>query len=231
MYIYNTQTTHTIYKECMIIVVGGIKGGSGKTTISTNLAVMRSNNGKRVLLVDADRQKSASIFANQRDVLEIKPKWSTIQLTGKTLNSQILRMKEDYDDIIIDAGGTDSVSQRSALTIADIYLVPFKPRSYDVWTIGDVKTLISEMKLANQKLQSFAFINQADAKGSDNEDALSILDECEEFKALKITIGNRKSFGNSSAYGLGVTEVKSMDKKAIQEMNELYEFIYNKCAI
>lgn len=210
----------------MILVVGGVKGGSGKTTIATNLAVIRSERGKKVLLVDADEQKSTSVFANQRDVLGIHTKWSTIQLAGKTLHSQILRMKPDYDDIIIDVGGRDTTSQRSALAIANVYLVPFKPRSYDVWTIGDVKTILSEMRVVNPKLQAFAFINQADPKGSDNEDTLNILEECEEFKCLKITIGNRKIFGNSSSDGLGVTEVKNQDKKATQEIQMLYEVLY-----
>lgn len=213
----------------MIVVVGGVKGGSGKTTIATNLVVIRSSTGKKVLLVDADEQKSTSVFANQRDVLGIKTQWSTIQLAGKTLHSQITRLKEDYDDIIIDAGGRDTTSQRSSLVVADIYLVPFKPRSYDVWTIGDVKTIISEMRVVNPKLNSYAFINQADPKGSDNEDTLNILQECQEFKCINLTIGNRKTFGNSSSDGLGVTEVKNPDKKAIQEMQALYEFVYNKC--
>ena len=211
----------------MIVVVGGVKGGSGKTTIATNLAVMRAASGKKLLLVDADEQKSSSVFANQRDVLDIEPKWSTIQLAGQSLHSQVSRLKGDYDDVIIDVGGRDTTSQRSALSIADIYLVPFKPRSYDVWTLGDVKTIIREMRLANPKLKAFAFINQADPKGSDNEDAFSILRECEEFQCIKLTVGNRKTFGNSSSDGVGVIEVKHPDKKAVQEITDLYEYIYN----
>lgn len=215
----------------MILVVGGTKGGSGKTTIATNLAVLRSASGKKVLMVDADEQRSASIFANQRDVLGIETKWSTLQLAGKTIHSQLAWIKPDYDDIIIDAGGRDTTSQRSALAVADIYLIPFKPRSYDIWTVADVKTIISEMRLANPKLKAFAFVNQADPKGSDNEVALSILEKCKEFECLKLTIGNRKTFGNSSSDGLGVVEVKNGDKKAVEEMKELYEFIYNKCTV
>lgn len=213
----------------MIVVVGGVKGGSGKTTIATNLAILRSQEGKKVLLVDADEQRSTSMFANQRDVLGIETKWSTVQLAGKTLHSQVSRLQSNYDDIIIDAGGRDTTSQRSSLVIADIYLVPFKPRSFDVWTLGDVKTIIREMRVGNPKLQAFAFINQADPKGCENEDTLNILEECEELKCLKLTIGNRKTFGNSSSDGLGVVEVKNPDKKAVTEIRELYEYVYNKC--
>ena len=213
----------------MIIVVGGIKGGTGKTTIATNLAVLRSASGKKVLLVDADEQKSTSVWANQRDVLDIVTKWSTIQLGGKALRSQLERMKADYDDIIVDVGGRETTSLRAAISIADICLIPFKPRSLDIWTLTDVKALIAEMRQANPKLKAFAMINQADANGSDNEGTISIIQECEEIKCIKTTIGTRKAFANAASDGLGVSEMKIIDRKAVQEMQDLYDFIYNKC--
>lgn len=211
----------------MIVVVGGIKGGTGKTTIATNLAVLRSATGKKVLLVDADEQKSTSVWANQRDVLNINTSWVTIPLGGKALKSQLLKMKEDYDDIIIDVGGRETTSLRAAISIADIFLIPFKPRSLDIWTLGDVKALIAEMKPANPNLKCFAMINQADSKGADNEGTISILKECEEIKCIESSLGLRKAFANASGDGLGVSEMKVLDKKAIQEIQELYDFIYN----
>ncbi len=213
----------------MIIVIGGVKGGTGKTTIATNLAVLRSASGKKVLLVDADEQKSTSVWANQRDVLGIETKWCTIPLVGKAIYSQLQRMKTDYDDIIIDVGGRETNSQRAAIAVADIYLIPFKSRSLDVWTLGDVKSVLTEMKPANPKLQAFAFINQADAKGVDNEETFSILKECEEIKCINVVIGSRKAFANAASDGLGVTEAKNPDKKAVQEIRDLYEYVYTKC--
>ena len=49
----------------MIITVGGIKGGSGKSTVATNLVVLRSLEGRDVLLVDADTQTTSSDFSLQ----------------------------------------------------------------------------------------------------------------------------------------------------------------------
>lgn len=213
----------------MIIMIGGIKGGTGKTTIATNLAVIRSTSGKRVLLVDADEQKSTAIWANQRDVLGIETNWTTITLGGKALRTQIEKMRWDYDDVIIDVGGRETTSLRAAISISDICVIPFKPRSLDIWTLSDVKTLIAEMKPANPSIQVYAIINQADSKGSDNEDSLSILRECEEIKCIQTTIGARKAFANAASDGLSVIEMKSIDKKAIQEITDLYDFLYNKC--
>lgn len=210
----------------MILVCGGIKGGSGKTTLSTNLAVMRSMVDKKVLLIDSDPQKSTTDWAEQRDQQNIETLWSTIQLEGKTLHMQIERLKKDYDDIIIDVGGRDTTSQRSALLIADIFLVPFKPRSLDIWTIGPLKIMISEIKSVNPKLNVIAVINQADSKGEDNQAASDILNDCIDIKCAPAKIGHRKAFSNAASEGLSVVEMKVKDGKAIQEMIDLYKIIY-----
>ena len=212
----------------MIVVVGGVKGGTGKTTIATNLTVLRSANKKKVLLVDADEQKSTTIWANQRDVLGIETNWVTIQLTGKAVYSQIEKMKKDYDDVIIDVGGRETRSLRAAIAVADVFLIPFKPRSLDIWTLGDIKSIIAEMKPVNPNLQSIAIVNQADARGSDNYETLSILNECEDVKCFSQPLGSRKSFANAASDGIGVSEMQNADKKAIQEIQALYEFIYDR---
>jgi chromosome partitioning protein len=47
----------------MLVLIGGEKGGVGKTTLTLNLATMRARAGKDVLLVDADKQASANLWA------------------------------------------------------------------------------------------------------------------------------------------------------------------------
>lgn len=213
----------------MIVVVGGVKGGTGKTTLATNLAVMKSMNGSKVLLVDADEQRSTTIWANQRAVMQIPTPWVTIQLTDKAVYYEVDKMRKDYDDIIIDVGGRETRSLRAAIGIADLFIIPFKPRSLDIWTLGDIKTLIAEMKPANPKLKCLAVINQADTRGADNEDTLEILQDCEDIECFPSLICMRKSFANAASDGLGIFEMENIDKKAVQEMQALYDFIYNKC--
>lgn len=211
----------------MITVVGGIKGGSGKTTLATNLCVIRSEQSKKILLVDADEQKSASDWASQRHALGIETNWVTIQLAGKAIHTELRKMIGDYDDVIIDVGGRDTTSQRSALAIADICILPFKPKSFDMWTLGKVKTMITEIKAVNPDLKVYAVINQADSRGSDNKDSLDMIKEIEDFICLSCCLGNRKSFANAAAEGLGVVELKKSDPKAIEEMRTLYSQIYH----
>lgn len=211
----------------MIIVIGGIKGGSGKTTIATNLAVRRAMD-KKVLLVDADEQKSAWDWFQQRDSQDIffnPVSFSCVCMSGKAIYSNLLRLQQDYEDIIIDTGGRDTTSQRSALCAADKLILPFKPSSIDIWTLVPIQGILNEC--INPKLKVYAVISQADPVGKDNQEAIGILKEFEDIETLDCTIGNRKAFRNAASEGLGVWEMSSPDKKACQEMDILYNIIYS----
>jgi chromosome partitioning protein len=212
----------------MIIVVGGIKGGSGKTTLATNLAVIRSAQGHDVLLIDADDQETSTDFTIIRN--ERQPDgagYTSIKLTGAAVRTETQRLANKYEDIIIDTGGRDTTSQRAALTVADFLLVPFVPRSFDVWTLEKVSSLVSEMQAANPDLQAYTFINRADPRGQDNDDAAEVLRETESLSFIETPLGARKAFSNAAAAGLAVTEIKPQDAKAIEEMMMLYRYIFD----
>ena len=212
----------------MIIVIGGIKGGSGKTTVATNLAVMRGLEGKDVLLIDADDQETSSDFtALRNEILTQGAGYTNIKLSGASVRTETLRLKDKYQDIIIDTGGRDTSSQRAALTVADVLLVPFVPRSFDVWTIEKVGSLVSEMKAANPDLRAYMFLNRADPRGQDNEDTKDVLKENESLTFLDRPLGARKAFSNAAAGGVGVTELKPQDPKATEEITNLYRYLFD----
>jgi chromosome partitioning protein len=212
----------------MIIVVGGIKGGSGKTTVATNLSILRSKQGRDVLLIDADDQETATDFTQLRnEKLEGKAGYTSIKLTGSAVRTQVQRLSDKYEDIIIDTGGRDTTSQRAALTVADLLLIPFVPRSFDIWTIERVASLVSEMQPANSKLRALTFINRADPRGQDNNDAAEVLKETPGIQYIDVVIGTRKAFGNAAAEGLAVTELRVSDPKASEEMQLLYRYVFD----
>ncbi|HLP81261.1 MAG TPA: AAA family ATPase [Nitrosomonas sp.] len=214
----------------MILVCGGIKGGVGKTTLATNIAVMRTAEGKDVLLVDADDQGTASDFtAIRNETLESRggAGYTSIKLHGAAVRSEVLRMSKKYDDIVIDVGGRDTAGQRAALSVADIYVVPFLPGSFDVWTLDNVASLVEEARAFNQNIKAVCVINRADAKGSDNAEAASIAKEIPGLDFVDAPLGNRKAFRSAAAQGLAVIEVKPADSKAISEIKKLVRYLFN----
>lgn len=211
----------------MILVCGGIKGGVGKTTLATNLAVMRSLDGCDVLLVDADTQGTASGFASVRDSLSSAGAgFTTIKLSGNAVKTDVKRLASKHDDVIIDVGGTDSIAQRAALLIADVYIAPFKPSSFDLWAIEDTDALVADAKSFNEHLKAICILNMSDSQGKDNAEAAEIVGAMQNLSFQDTPIGNRKAFRNAASQGLSVTELNPKDLKAIAEIKALYASIY-----
>lgn len=212
----------------MIITISGIKGGTGKSLIATNLTATRALANDKILLVDADDQCTASEWVEHREGLGIETPWTTIKLTGASVRSQVLKLKEHYDHVIIDTGGRDTDSQRAALSIADILIAPFQPRTSDIWTLRKVIKLIKEFQLANPKLQPYAILSRADSQGSDNEDTIQAIQNTEGIEYLPTPIGQRKAFCNAFSLGYSVMEMKgsNADKKAQSEMLALSNAIF-----
>lgn len=210
----------------MIYVIGGIKGGSGKTTVATNLVVALVQHGRDVLLVDADDQETATDFSAWRNErTDGNAGYTSIQLTGQAARDELRRLASKYQDVVIDTGGRDTTSQRAALSVANVYLVPFNPRSFDVWTLEKVARLISEIQTINPNLKTYAFLNRADARGSDNNEAADVLKDSAAVEYLDTPLGNRKAYSNAAAQGMGVMELQPEDRKATAEFRELYNVI------
>jgi len=215
----------------MILICGGIKGGGGKTTTAINLAIMRGLSGSEVLLVDADSvdNGNASDFSSIRDEVKEHKNYTAIQLNGKAIAKELPTLSTKFDDIIIDVGGHDSISQRASLTVADLLLLPVFPSSFDTWVIESVNTLVEEVSTINPKLKAYCFLSRADVVGSQNNDTSEILNEdYPEITFIDCPIKNRKVFRNATTQGLGVVEVKPKDKKAIDELKKLYKTVFNE---
>ena len=104
------------------------KAGWAKVLPATNLAIMRASHRKDVLLIDADDQETATDFTTMRNQKLGDAGYTCTQLNGSAVHTDGSRLAEKYDDVIIDAGGRDTASQRAALVIADVVLIPFVPR-------------------------------------------------------------------------------------------------------
>ena len=209
----------------MLIVIGGIKGGSGKTTLATNLAICRAHFGKNVLLLDADEQKSSLDWDEQRKVhlsnLLVE------QCVGKNVHKRLEQEIEDewFDDIIVDTGGRDTTSQRSALVLCDVFLAPFRPRSMDVWTLPALNKMSKEIREVNPDFTLLAVLNQCPPRSADTKDARTFIRD-EGIECLDIEIGYRKAFSDAAAAGLGVIEYDLADEKSVTEILNLHDSVY-----
>ena len=89
----------------MIVLLGGEKGGTGKSTMATNLAAIHAINGNDVILVDADKQASSAAWAALRDENGLTPRVPCVQKLGKTLHVEVKELERRYQTVIVDCGG------------------------------------------------------------------------------------------------------------------------------
>ena len=209
----------------MIITIGNIKGGVGKTTQAVNIAIERESKGHSVLLIDADEQGTASTFSDVRAEKLGDTKYQTVKLHGKAVRQQGRALASNYDFTIIDCGGRDTGGLRAAMTFTDKLIIPLAPRSFDLWAVDQMAELIDEVDNLRDDLEVFCVLNMADSQGADNEDTIEMLSEYPRFKVVKIPIIRRKIWANASSSGLGIIEYKPTDKKALLEFNNMMEYV------
>ena len=214
----------------MVTLIGGEKGGTGKTTIATNLAVIRTKITKNLLLIDTDRQPSASFWCSIREDNRINPRIASIQKFDKGVRTETLFLKEKYQDIIIDAGGRDSLELRGSLLIADKAIFPLRPSQFDLWTLGRLNTLIEIASEVNNQLKAYLLINQVHTNPIVKEvrEAKTLIAEFPSFTLLRTLICERISFRRATIRGMSVTEYLPEDQKAIDEIKSLYKEIFSE---
>ena len=211
----------------MILTIGNTKGGVGKTTIALNIAIARAMSGVNIWLVDGDIQQTSQLAISIRNDNQAEPVIACSSFTdGKILRSQVKKQSVNFDDVIIDVGGKDTSTLRASMLISDVLLIPFQPRSFDVWAIDDIVALIKEVNELRDNLKCYAFLNNADVNSKDNEEAKELVSNFVDIKYIDTPICRRKSFANSLSQGLSILEYKPKDTKAINEFVKLYNLIY-----
>jgi chromosome partitioning protein len=211
-----------------ILVIGGVKGGVGKSTVAANLAVLAARDGRDVLLIDADPQETTVTWAAARteQASDLAPV-TTVAIVGKQIRDELKRLSEKYDTIVVDAGARDTTTQRAALSVAGTVLLPFPPRGPDLWTLDAVAQTVGDIRTINEDLRAVAFVNRADPVGSDNEEAEAAFAEHHEvIEAIPVRIGNRKGIAVAHLMGLAAVEAHRPDPKAVAELDALF-----RCAI
>ena len=214
----------------MIVTVGNTKGGVGKTTVAVQLAIARALAGRDVWLIDGARPGTAAAAISVRAESGRQPGIACAQYAdGPTLRSQVQQQRDKWQDIIIDAGGRDSTALRAALILSDVLVVPFAPRSYDVWALDDMAALVDEARSVRDGLRCYAVMNQADPgqHSADNAEAAAAVAEVPQFIYLPTALRRRKAFSNAGGAGLAVSELTPRDPKAIAEVESLVSSVFN----
>lgn len=208
----------------MIIQIGNIKGGCGKSTLTVNLAALLASNGKDVIIVDADRQGTSSNWTLDRQELDL-PRVHHVQAFDN-IRDTILDLGKRYEYVLVDAGGRDSRELRTGLTAVDFLLVPFRPSQPDLDVLPSLQEIITLSRDYNPNLKVRAVLTLAPTNPSvkEVEEAQGYLADYHELLLLNSIIRDRKVYRDSMGMGRGVVEMDN--EKAKLEINQLWEELH-----
>jgi chromosome partitioning protein len=121
------------------LAVTNQKGGSGKSTLSVNLAVEAARRGERVLVLDTDPQGSALSWAVSRG--EAEPTVEAVETARVPI--RLYRARRDgITLVVVDTQPRSEVSLAALLRGVDFALVPLRPSSFDLATLQQTLRLI-----------------------------------------------------------------------------------------
>lgn len=204
----------------MITVVGNLKGGTGKSTVTFNLAVWLALNDHEVQLFDLDPQATLSDVGDIREEDEYDPLIS--------ISSSIDELKKAHnEEVLIDIGTADTDSMKTAIALTDRIIVPVPPSQADIWSTQRFIKMVLDIRGKKNMPQMLGFVNRADThKGvretGEAEDALKILPHID---LINTRLYQRTTYRRSFSEGLAVFELEPKGKAAA-EVNKFASMVY-----
>ena len=214
----------------MIVAVLAEKGGVGKTVIATNLAGMRAQGGRPVLLLNGDRQGSADLWASYRENTDL-PRVEYVSQYGPALGRFLETRVERFADVVVDLGPRAGVEMTDSLAVVDVAVIPVRPCAFDVYTMRLVDNLVMEALEHNPRLRALALINQASTNHLSQEAQQTrdvILAGCSGMEVAEAVVGNRVAFQRASSVGQTVSEFARATDRGVLEMADVYREVFGE---
>ncbi len=213
----------------MIITIGSNKGGTGKTTTATNIAVALALQNKDVCLVDADFQRSSSKWHQDRCESGILPKITLVEKHDNISNT-LEELDKKFDFIIVDVAGRNSREMITSLSVSHLLIAPHQASQLDLDTIDELNTQIIRIKDLNPHLTAYIFHTMA------NTNPIVKKNERDEFQEFLLGYSSLRLLNSCCYYRkiyrdvmpLGKSVIESNNILATNEINELIkEVLYN----
>src|SRR5215469_14529088 len=194
-----------------VIAIAQRKGGAGKTTLATQLAVAWTRCGERVAALDIDPQGSFSAWVDLRRARFGKaigfdfaalPGWRATQWVDDRVGTA--------DLILIDAPPHAETEARIAVRAARLVVVPVQPSPLDLWATAET------LKMAqDERRRTLVVLNRVPPRSRLTEDIAADLAGAG-IPIAATRIGNRVALAQAMALGLGVIENARMTSAAVE---------------
>jgi chromosome partitioning protein len=201
-----------------IITIAQQKGGAGKTTMAAHLAAHWARSKFKVAVVDIDPQGSLGHWYKVRqERLGVDGTGITYAaISGWRVRSEIDRLRNTHDVIVIDSPPHTDAEARTAIRAADLVVIPLQPSPMDVWATGATINICKQERVPVKMVLNRVH-PQARITDAISGDMIGL---------TASRFGNRVAFAGSLLEGLGVTETEP-SSTAAEEVRSLAKEVWN----
>lgn len=188
----------------MITVVANLKGGSGKSTVSFNLAIWLLNQGYAVQAFDLDPQLTFHDVAQIRKEEELEP---ALNVTAMKNVDTVLNQDAE---VIFDVGAANPEGMHEAIRQADRIIIPVPPSQPDVWATQRFLKIVKEARSdMEQTIEIIVFVNRADTHHAvrESDDTELALSQLPGVRVLENRLYQRTLYRRSMSEGMAVFEL------------------------
>ncbi len=206
----------------MITLVGNLKGGTGKSTVTFNLALwMATRQNVHVVVYDLDPQ------ATTTDALEIRAEEGYLPVITPLHSIETLGTEGSNTQVLVDVGISDRATVEAAIRKADRILIPVSPSQADVWSTQRFLKMVADIRV-DQPVRALGLLNRADThvavrETNETAEALNMLGN---IQLLDTRLYLRTTYRRSFSEGLAVFEMEPRSKAAA-EVDALGRELYN----
>ena len=192
------------------------KGGTAKTATAINLAVEAAAAGLEVALIDLDPQVSACDWKDIRGDAPPLVAATPVPHLGRTIAAA---REAGADLIIVDTAGRTNDAASAAAKAADLVLIPLQPSLADLKTLGSTLDIL---RVAGNP-RTRALLTRVRSTGNRHGDTAAWL-KSQGVEVCPITLGERVTYQDAYAQGLGVSEADPTGRAAA-EIRQVYLYV------